>query len=213
MANGQPVNLIRVFDFYLALMFVISLVRRWEAYWDAVRIVFAVRGRWPRLMSRLADHGSMLLNWEFFRPAILAFGLTVIQVICSRVIWPDADLSGGELWAEWMWFAVVIAAVVPMLAVDLYFVVSVGRFDHSETVKYLDEAETWLGWRGPLVKIVTLGMVNPSKMVDAEVRKSMTEFGVTARSSLWWVSAQIGSRVLCGLALWAAWAARLGGGG
>ncbi|QDU21401.1 hypothetical protein ETAA1_33680 [Urbifossiella limnaea] len=210
MPNGHPINLIRVFDFYLALMFVISLVRRWEVYWDAIRIIFVVRGRWPRLMSRLAEHGSMLLNWEFFRPAMLAFGLTLIQMICSRVIWPDADLSGGQLREELLWFAVVVAAVVPMLAVDLYFVVSVGRFDHSETVKYLDQAETWLGWRGPLVKIATLGLVNPSQMVDAEVRKSMTEFGATARSSLWWVSAQIGCRVLFGLALWAAWAARLG---
>jgi hypothetical protein len=213
MANGQPVNLIRVFDFYLALMFVISLVRRWEVYWDAVRIVFAVRGRWPRLMSRLADHGSLLLNWEFFRPAILAFGLTLIQMVCSRVIWPHADLSGDELRTDWVWFAVVVAAVVPMLAVDLYFIISVGRFDHSETVKYLDQAETWLGWRGPLVRIATLGMVDPTRMVDAEVRKSMTEFGATARSSLWWVSAQIGCRVLFGLALWAAWAVRPGGDG
>ena len=166
MPNGHPINLIRVFDFYLALMFVISLVRRWEVYWDAVRIIFVVRGRWPRLMSRLAEHGSMLLNWEFFRPAMLALGLMLIQMICSRVIWPDADLSSGQLREEWLWFAVVLAAVVPMLAVDVYFVVSVGRFDHSETVKYLDQAETWLGWRGPLVKIATLGMVNPSQMVD-----------------------------------------------
>jgi hypothetical protein len=208
MANGSPVNLIRVFDFYLALMFVISLVRRWEVYWDAVRIVFAVRGRWPRLMARLADHGSLLLNWEFFRPAVLALGLTLIQMVCSRAIWPHATLTGPELKEAWVWFAVVVVALLPMLAVDLYFVISVGRFDHSETVKYLDQAETWLGWRGPLVRIATLGMVDPTRMVDAEVRKGMTEFGATARSSLWWVSAQIGFRVLFGLTLWLAWAAR-----
>ncbi len=213
MANGQPVNLIRVFDFYLALMFVISLVRRWEVYWDAVRIVFAVRGRWPRLMGRLADHGSLLLNWEFFRPAVLALGLMLIQMICSRAIWPDAELSSDALRADRVWFAVVVAALVPMLAVDLYFVISVGRFDHSETVKYLDQAETWLGWRGPLVKVVTLGMVNPTQLVDAEVRKSMSEFGATARSTLWWVSAQIACRVVSGLALWVAWAAWVGGTG
>jgi hypothetical protein len=211
MANGAPVNLIRVFDFYLALMFVISLVRRWEVYWDAVRVIVAVRGRWPRLMARLAEHGSLLLNWEFFRPAVLALGLMLIQMVCSRAIWPHANLTGPELEEAWGWYAAVVAAVVPMLAVDLYFVICVGRFDHSETVKYLDQAETWLGWRGPLVRIATLGMVDPTKMVDAEVRKSMAELGATARSSLWWVSAQIGCRVLFGLTLWAAWAVRFGG--
>lgn len=208
MPDRPPVNLIRVFDFYLALMFVISLVRRWEVYWDAVRVVVAVRGRWPRLMARLADHGSLLLNWEFFRPAVLALALTLIQMVCSRVIWPQATLTGPEVRAEWEWWPLLLLALLPMLAVDLYFVVRVGRFDRTETVKYLDQAETWLGWRGPLVRIATLGMVDPTRMVDAEVRKSMAELGTTVRSSLWWVSAQIGCRVAFGLTLWLAWLAR-----
>lgn len=208
MPDRPPVNLIRVYDFYLALMFVISLVRRWEVYWDAVRIIVAVRGRWPRLMACLADHGSLLLNWEFFRPAVLALGLMLVQMICSRLIWPQAHLTGAEVREPWWWLLILLVAVAPMLAVDLYFVISVGRFDHSETVKYLDQAETWLGWRGPLVRIATLGMVDPTRMVDAEVRKSMAELGATARSSLWWVSAQIACRVAFGLTLWLAWAAR-----
>ena len=82
----EPINLIRVFDFYLALMIVVSLVRRWEVYWDALRLAVAVRGRWPRLVQKLGEHQSLLLNWSFFRPAILALGLTLIQLICSRVI-------------------------------------------------------------------------------------------------------------------------------
>ncbi|HEX4610686.1 MAG TPA: hypothetical protein VH092_21020, partial [Urbifossiella sp.] len=143
-----------------------------------------------------------------FRPAVLALGLMLVQMICSRVIWPHANLTWPEVWAEWWWLPVLLLAVVPMLAVDLYFVIRVGRFDHSETVKYLDQAETWLGWRAPLVKIVTLGLVDPTRMVDAEVRKSMAEMGTTVRSSLWWVSAQIGFRVLFGLTLWLAWSAR-----
>lgn len=211
MPDRPPVNLIHVFDFYLALMFVISLVRRWEVYWDAVRLAVVVRGRWPRLMSRLADHGSLLLNWEFFRPAVLALGLMLIQMICSRMIWPTATLTGPDVRDDWWVLPVLLVAVLPMLAVDVYFVISVGTFDHAETVKYFDQAETWLGWRGPLVKIATLGMVDPTRMVDAEVRKSMADLGATARSSLWWVSAQIGCRVLFGLTLWAAWAARAGG--
>lgn len=209
MPDRPPINLIRVFDFYLALMFVISLVRRWEVYWSAVRLVVAVRGRWPRLMAMLAEQSSLLLNWEFFRPAALALGLMLIQMVCSRAIWPDADLSGAELRRSWGWFASVLVVLVPMLAVDIYFVVSVGRFDHSETVKYLDQAETWLGWRAPLVRIATLGLVDPRRMVDAEVAKGMAELGATARSSLWWVSAQIGCRVAFGLTLWLAWAARV----
>ena len=206
MPDQPPLNLIRVFDFYLALMFVISLVRRWEVYADAVRIVVAVRGRWPRLMSRLSEHHSLLLNWSFFRPALAALLLTAVQMVCSRMIWPHAVLTGEGLRAEWWWLPVILVPMVPMLAVDLYFVVRVARFDRAETIKYMDQAETWLGWRGPLVRIATLGMVNPRRMVDEEVKKSLEGFAPTVRSSLWWVSAQIALRVLFGLTLWTVWA-------
>lgn len=206
MAAPAPVNLIRVYDFYLALMFLISLVRRWEVYWDALRLVVAVRGRWPRLVQRLGEHQSLLLNWSFFRPAVLALALTVVQMICSRVIWPRAELTGPQLQAEWWWVVAVVLPLLPMLAVDVYFCVRVGGFDRAGTMKYLDQAEYWLGWKGPLVRAVTLGYIDPRKMVDDEVKKNLAVIGTTVRSSLWWVSAQIALRVLFGLTLWTVWA-------
>src|SRR6266540_5775209 len=202
MPDREPLNLIRVFDFYLALMFVISLVRRWEVYWDALRILFSVRGRWPRLMQRLGEHQSLLLNWAFFRPAVLALVLTALQMVCSRVIWADAVLLGSDLHDAWWKMAVLLIPLVAMLAVDAFFVIRVGRFDHAETVKYFDQAENWLGWKGPLIRILTLGYVDPHRMVDDEVKKNLAEIGTTVRSSLWWVSVQIGGRVVFGLALW-----------
>jgi hypothetical protein len=204
MGHG-PTNLIRVFDFYLAMMFIISLVRRWSVYWDAVYILFAVRGRWPKLLTRLAEHQSLLLNWAFFRPVVLALFLTVIQMICSRLIWPQAVLTRADLVAEWWWLPVILVPLVPMLAVDVFFLIRVGTFDRAETVKYLDQAEGWLRWKGPVVRALTLGIVNPRKIVDAEVKKNLAEIGTTVRNSMWWVSVQIGLRVLFGLTLWTVW--------
>lgn len=206
MNDPEPINLIRVFDFYLAMMFLISLLRRWEVYWDAVRILVAVGGRWPRLVRRMAEHHSLLLNWSFIRPAALALGLTLIQMICSRMIWPHANLTGPQLRAEWWWFVPVLVTLGPMLWVDGYFVLRVGTFDRAETVKYLDMAETWLGWRGRAVRVVTLGFVDPTKMVDVELKKSLQDAHALARWSLNWVSAQTGCRVLFGLTLWTIWA-------
>jgi hypothetical protein len=201
-----PVNLIRVFDFYVTLMFVISLVRRWDVYLSAVRLLIAVRGRWPKLVDRLSEHSSLLLNRSFFRPALWALGLTLGQLLASRIIFPQATLTGDQLRAEWWWIPVVLVPLVPMLAVDVYFVVRVGKFDHDETVKYLDQAETWLGWKGPLVRALTLGVVNPRRMVDDEVKKSLTEYRSTLQASLWWVAVQIGLRLAFGLTLWSVWA-------
>jgi hypothetical protein len=206
MPDAAPVNLIRVFDFYLAVMFFISLLRRWDVYLDALYILFKVRGRWPKLLQRLGEHKSVLLNWSFFRPAVVALLLMLFQLICSRLIWPRAVLTVPGLRQEWWWVPVILVTFVPMVAVDVYFIVRVGRFDRGETVKYFDQAENWLGWKGPLVRVFTLGFVNPRKMVDAEVQKSLDELGRVVNAGLWWVSAQIALRVTFGLTLWTVWA-------
>jgi hypothetical protein len=202
----QPLNLIRVFDFYVTLMFIISLARRWYVYLSAIRLLIAVRGRWPKLIGVLAEHKSLLLNRSFFRPAILALVLTVAQLVASRIIFPQAVLTGEQLRAEWWWILVILIPLVPMLAVDIYFLVRVGKFDHDETVKYFDQAESWLGWKGPIVRALTLGIVNPKKMVNDEVKKSLAEYRSTLQASLWWVSVQIGLRLVFGLTLWVVWA-------
>ena len=201
-----PINLIRVFDFYVTLMFVISLVRRWDVYVDAVRILIGVRGRWPKLVARLSEHSSLLLNRAFFRPAGLALALTLVQLLFSRLIFPLAVLTGPQLQREWWWVPLILLPLVPMLAVDVYFVIQVGRFDRAETVKYFDQAETGLGWKGPLVRALTLGLVDPQRMVDDEVRRSLEGYRSTLNASLWWVSVQIGLRLLFGLTLWTVWA-------
>jgi hypothetical protein len=206
--DRPPINLIRVFDFYVTLMFLISLVRRWDVYVNAVRLLIAVRMRWPKLIQRLSEHRSLILNRAFFRPALLALGLTLTQLVASRVVFPLAVLTGEQLQAEWWWILLILVPLVPMVLVDVYFVVRVGKFDHDETVKYFDQAETWLGWKGPLVRTLTLGLVNPRRMVDEEVKKSLTEYQSTLQASLWWVSVQIGLRLAFGLTLWSVWAIR-----
>ena len=73
-----PVNLIRVFDFYVTLMFVISLARRWSVYVNAIRLLIAVRGRWPKLVARLSEHSSLILNRSFFRQSSCAYTLKIL---------------------------------------------------------------------------------------------------------------------------------------
>ena len=205
MPPDQSQNLIRLFDFYLALMFLISLVRRWSVYVDAIRILVAVRGRWPNLIHCLREHQSLILNWSFFRPAVIALMLMVVQLIASRLVWPQAVLTRPQLEHEWWLVPVILVPMIPMLLVDLYFVIRVGKFDHGETVKYLDQAENWLSWKGPLVRALTLGIVNPQRMVDEEVKKSLAEMQTTLTNSLWWVITQTTFRLAFGLTLWTVW--------
>jgi hypothetical protein len=202
----SDLNLIRVFDFYLAVMFLLSLLRRWRVYRDAALLAVAVRGRWPRLMARMAEHRGAVLNWATVRPVVLALTLTLIQMMASRMIWPTAELTGKELIEAWWKAVLVLVGFVPMALVDGYFLIRVGRFDRGETEKYLDQAEKWAGtWRARAVRIVTIGYVDPDRIVDAEVKKGLSEIGTTVAWSMRWVSTQIALRLLFGLVLWGVW--------
>ncbi|CAN5199391.1 hypothetical protein BH11PLA2_BH11PLA2_53250 [soil metagenome] len=205
----MTLNLIRLFDFYLAVMLVLGLFRRWGVYRDVIILLFqfAMHGRWPRLLGRLNTHKKEVLNWRTARPLILVLVLMIVQFIASRLIFPQATVTFEDLCHPGWQIAVVLAAMIPMVAVDLYFVIRVGRFDHGETMKYFDQAETWAGtFRAKLVKTVTLGKVNPDRMVDEQVRDGLRQLGGTVSWAMWWVSAQVVLRLLFGLTLWTMWA-------
>jgi hypothetical protein len=197
-------NLIRLFDFYLALMLVIGLWRRRRVYWDSIRITMFTMER-RKLLERVGEHKHLLLNRDVIRPLLLVLGLMVVQWICSRMLWPQATVVVREVVESWWRLLLVVAAFIPMFAVDVYFIVRVGRFDRGETEKYLDQAETWLGWRAPLVRTLTLGLVNPTRIVDAEVKKGLEELGKTASWAMNWASVQAALRTTFGLTVWLMW--------
>lgn len=211
MTRLDAANVIRVFDFYLAAMMVLSLSRRYTVYWEAVALLVRLHGRWPNVVGKLKQHHGVLVTGAVLRPLALAAGLTAVQMVLSRAIFPTATLTVGEaLRSGWM-PPVLAAAAGPMLAVDAYFLVRVAAFDRPGAEASLDLAEGWLTSRwAPVIRAVTLGRVDPHRMVDDELRSTLAWFGQTARVTAWWVAAQVGCRVLCGTAVWLAW---LAGGG
>lgn len=203
----EPTNLIRVFDFYLAATLVVGLARRRRLYWDAAVLVVRFRGRWPRLVGRLKLHHGVLLTRDVIRPLLAAVALTLVQFVCSRLIWPTAALTGEAVAGHWAMLLPISLAAVPMLLVDLYFLVRVGRFDRGSTEGYLDQAEHWLAsWKTPAIRLATLGYVNPQRMVDDEVVKGLEGVGRMVSWASRWVAIQITFRVLFGLMMWLVWA-------
>ena len=94
-------NLIHVFDFYLAAMLMLSLYRRFEQYRSIGAILFAARSRWPRLLQVMKQHGALFLTGSTFRPFALALAIWVVQMIASRVVWPRADLTPKHVLDSW----------------------------------------------------------------------------------------------------------------
>jgi hypothetical protein len=200
-------NLIDLLTFYLTAIFILNTLRRLRQYRDVTALATTMPNRWPRVLKQIKQHWLMFLTWSIFRPALFALTLIAAQIVCSRVIWPQAQLTARDLLGEWWMVPVIALAGGVMLAVDLYFLIRVGAIDRKETEEYLDEAEHWLtSWKAPAIRIFTLGFINPRKMVDVEVRKALEEGKGLLRRNLWWLTFQAGLRIIFGLTIWIAWA-------
>ena len=136
-------NLIKLFDLYLVLMMLISLWRRRRVYADAVRLGWGTFHRRKKLLGRVRGQLNMLLTRSVVVPLGVVVLMTVVQWVCSRLIWPHAQVPLGEVGGTWWKLLLVLAAAVPMLGVDVYFLVRVAQFDRASTEAYLDYAERW----------------------------------------------------------------------
>src|SRR5215211_2896131 len=90
MAGVLDLNLIHLFTFYLAAVFLLSTLRRLRQYHDVAQLALAAPNRWPRVLRQLRGHWFMFMTWATLRPVAVALTLLLIQSVCSRLIWPTA---------------------------------------------------------------------------------------------------------------------------
>ena len=200
-------NLLHFFDFYLALTFLASTLMRLRQYEAIIRLVRNVPERWPRLLKLVKEHHAIFLTWATVLPALLALLLLLANTMARGLIWPDANLTVGQLLAMAPAVALVTVSGLAMLAVDVYGTFQVGQIDRPMLEKYFDQAEYWLrSWVAPVVHIFTLGRISPRKMVAVEVQKALVEASRMLNSTLWWVSVQVALRITFGIILWLTWA-------
>src|SRR5262245_16845114 len=201
-------KLIRLFDFYLMLAFLFSTVLRVQQYRAILGMVWAVPGRWPRLFQLVRQHRHIFLTWATFLPLVLALLLWLGHTILHRsVLTEGEDLSLEGLLAMWPAALCVAVAALAVLSFDLYGAINVAEINRPEVEKYFDQAEYWLrSWTAPVVRVFTLGYVNPRQMVAVEVQSALLNASQVLNSSLWWMSIQTALRLLFGLSLWLTYA-------
>jgi hypothetical protein len=200
-------NLLHLFNFYLASMFLLSTVRRLSQYRAVGALMVSAPKRWPRLLELMKKHKAIFFTWSTLRPAALVLLLLGVNLIASRLLWPQAELTAVDLVRHWHLVPIALATFAPMAGLDLFFLIRVGKIDQKETEEQLDKAESWLtGWKAPVVRILTLGYVDPRRMVSAEIQKTLTAINQLMNRNLYWMSGQMATRVLFGLTLWLTWA-------
>lgn len=211
MSGFWNLNLIHFLDFYFSFFFLANTMRRWRQYHAIARLVLATPGRWPRLLQLIQQNKAIVLSWTTFLPGLLALALSMLQILASRLVWPEAGVPPHGLTVErlaehWHFLVVVIPLFVAVLWLDLYSLFFVAAVDRTEVEKYFDQAEYWLrSGTAHIVRIFTLGYINPRNMVTVEVRKALHQFSMLLHTTFSWVIMQTGLRLLFGLSLWLVW--------
>jgi len=211
MSGFWRLNLIHFLDFYFAFFFLANTMRRWQQYHVIARLVVTSPGRWPRLLQLIQQNKAIVLTWTTFLPGLLALALSILQVLASRLVWPEAGVPPSGLTVERLvehgpFLAIVIPLALAVLSLDLYSLFFVGALNRQDIEKYFDQAEYWLrSGTAHVVRIFTLGYINPRNLVTVEVRKALHAFNVLLHSTFSWVILQTGLRLLFGLSLWLIW--------
>jgi hypothetical protein len=206
---------IRFFSFYLAVMFVLSTARRWGQYQTILSLVVRMQSRWPHLTKLVLAHRHIFLDWQTLRPLLVTLVLLVSNMLASQLVWPQADQFRVEDLREvWLAVPLVVLTTAAMVAFDVYGMLWVSALDQTLVEGYFDQAEFWLrGWKAPVVRVLSLGYVNPRQMVAQEVRTALQSAAELLHTTLRWVSIQTALRISCGLSLWGSYLAdRLSGG-
>ena len=202
---------IRLFSFYLAFVFCLSVVVGLQGYRAVLGVAFKFGSRWPNLLKLILEHRAVLLGWDTLRPLFVMATLIVVNSAACHLIWPSAgDFTVRQLTSLWPLVPLCAAAGLAMLAFDLVGLLGTGKIDEKQTERYFDRAEWWLrGWRVPAVRIFSLGFVNPRLIVSKEVRAALEGATGWLVQKFWWIATQAALRIGFGLSLWLGWALRL----
>jgi len=203
----EALRLVRMFDFYLAAVFVLGSLLRWQQYRAILGLVSGFPGRWPRLLRLLRLHTNLFLTWGTVLPGLLTLLLLLLHTLASRWLLPGADLTFGRLASSLAGLVVVGLLGLAMVGLDGFVLSQSISFDRAALEKHFDLAEYWLrSWTAPVVQVLSLGYVNPRRMVSNEIRGALEKSSQLLNIALWGLSLQTGLRIAYGLSLWCAWA-------
>jgi hypothetical protein len=124
-------------------------------------------------------------------------------MLACRLVWPQADLTVAQL-VQW-WLAALVAGLLgtAVIGFDCYAAWQIENWDRAQAEKQLDQAEHWLkSWTGPVVRVVSLGFINPRKLVGDEVHNTLVKAGQQLNAALWWSSLPVSLRIAFGATLW-----------
>jgi hypothetical protein len=203
------IHLIRLFNFYLTFVFIVTTLINIRDYRHMLAVARSLPGRWPRLLELLKHHSHIFINWRMGVPLLVSLALLLVQLIVTRTVLPATDetLKVKSLLPIWPVLPVLLVTSAAMIVIDVYANWPMPPFDRAAVEKQFDQAEFWLrSWTAPVVRMLSFGYVNPRSMVATEVSTSLMEASKLLHRTLWWTAWQAVFRIICGLSLWLTYA-------
>jgi len=203
----DALNLLDAFNYYLILAFVVGTGLRFRTYQAIVGLVFACPSRWPKLLELVKKHRTILLGWPMLLAMGAAFALMLGNSLAIHLVWAPAKVTFEDLGARWLPMGAVVLSGGLLLLLDCQAIYRMKHFDRAALEEKLDRAESWLeSWIGPALRVATLGLVNPRKIVGSKVEKVLVDANWIIIGGMWQTSLRIGMQLALGLSLWLTWA-------
>ena len=203
-------NLLEVFNYYLIIAFAVSTVIRLGNYRAILGVIFRFSHRWPKLLGLAKQHRVVFLRWPTLLPIGVTLALMLGNSIAFYFVWSQARVTVGDLWFHWLALLSAMISGGLMVFLDCRAIFRFGVFDRAALEKDLDKAEYWLqSWKGPALRFVTFGLINPRKIVNDQVLDGLVKASLIVNGQMWTWALQIVLRLTFGLVLWMTWTVSL----
>jgi hypothetical protein len=192
-----------MYERYLILTFVLSVLIRFRQYQSNVRFAWQFPQQWPSVLEVIKQHSTIFLTWTTLLPVAITLGILLMHTLCYRVIWAEAAVSPAGLQSH----GVVLACLIPislwMVCLDLATLFRASQLDFAEIEKNLSKGEFALNSRAmSALRFATLGLFDPRKYVENRVADSLHGVRLALLAQLRRWSFHTAVRIAFGFLLW-----------
>lgn len=209
---GQPVdlsqmNVMGVYERYLILTFVLSLLMRFKQYRTNISFAWQFPQRWPSVLEVVKAHKGIFLTWTTLLPVGVTLAVLLAHSLCYRLIWQAADVTPTTLGNEWYLLPFLVLVCLTMLALDLQALFSTTQTDFDEIETALSRGEYVLSSRAMVaLRVGSFGLFSPKKYIENRIEESLQAVRLVLLTQLRRWSFHTAVRIAFGFLLWWAYA-------
>lgn len=201
------INLISVYERYLVLTFLFSVLIRFRQYQSNVQFAWQFPQQWPSVLEVIKQNSTIFLKWTTLLPVAITLGILLTHTLCYRLIWSEAAVSPSIIENHSLVLVFLVPISLWMVILDLKSLFTASQLDFAEIEKSLSQGEFALTSRAmSALRFASLGFFNPRKYVENRVADSLHNVRLALLANLRRWSFHTAVRITFGFSLWLSYA-------